>query len=297
MRDDLDKYFLNTIIKTAKPKIPFVWTDLIDEIVSTYSVPFDGGGSIEARVYVHRRNGADFKKQLETMLSSRYLIPSDKEENKYLLTKKASHAKKFSTIEDYELTMNPPLSPIKINYKKFDRGIMSFLKKQDQTFGDISHIANKFINGKQNNVIKIYRQLIHLKERDVIEIRDLPDDPMQMQDDWWGNLIGVNVNRGDKVEGLKAKLSKGYLKLSWWDRNPSKTKWLGWLVPFVLGIASTIIIQKILSISSSQPNSQKEILKPESTVLIETKSEGNSRNIHRDSLQHNKDTLIETLTK
>jgi hypothetical protein len=235
MRDALDIYFLNQTIKTAKPKIAFSWTDIVDQIISQYNLPFDGGESIEAHIHAYRTHGADFRRQLDNLLSNGYILPSDKDESKYLLTKKAIDARKFETVEEFELTLNPPISDSKIDYKKFDRRVMSFLKKQDQTFGDISHIVNRFINGKQDNIIKIHKQLVHLREKEIIEIRDLPDDPMQMQDDWWGNLIGVNINSGNKVEGLKAKLSKGYLKLSWWEKNPSKTKLLDWGIPAILG--------------------------------------------------------------
>lgn len=257
MRDELDKYFLNKVIKTAKPKISFSWNGIVDEIISTYNVPFDGGESIEAHIYAFRRHGVDFRKQLEVLLSGGYLMPSDKDDNKYILTKKGLAARKFDTVEDYENTMLPKtLVSTNIDYDKFDKEVISYLRKQPQKFGDISDIVNKYVSGVQDNIQKIHRQLIYLIDRDIIEIRDLPEDPMQMQDDWWGNFPAYNANRGDKVQDLKAKLSAGYLKLSLWDRKPITTKILDWGIPAIVGFLLGLITCNSIKPKSSQAQTQ-----------------------------------------
>lgn len=292
MRDALDIYFLNQVVKTAKPKIPFSWLEIVDEIISTYKIPFPNGESIEAHIKAYKIHGATFQRQLQTLLFDGYIIPDTKEQNKYILTKKGVEAKKFNSISEYELTLNPTPSPHKIDYKKFDKQIISFLSTQPQTFGDISHIVNKFIDGKQDNVRMIWRQLIHLRDLDIIEIRDLPDDPMLMQEDWWGNLIGVNFNRGDKVEGLKSKLSKWYLKKSIWERKPIMTKVLDWLVPFLLGVIVTWVTCK----NGVRPNSQVEKLKSD-TLISKQNQKAYENATKNDNLHDSKDTMKDIKTK
>jgi hypothetical protein len=156
-----------------------------------------------------------------------------------------------------------------LNYKKFDKEILSFLKTQPQKFGDISHIANNHINGDINIKQQVIRQLYYLRDRDIIIIKDLPDDPDKVQNDWWGTLLGHNPLAGYKVEDLKAQLSAGYEKLSWFDKNPIKSKLLDWLVPFILGIVATLVTQKI----------------------FQTDEKNNSKPTSYNSLFHNKDTL------
>lgn len=176
-----------------------------------------------------------------------------------------------------------------IDYKKFDKQLFEFLQKQPQKFGDISHIANKFINGDLNNKAEVIRQLYYLRDRNFIAIADSPEDPMQLQGDWWGTLQGHNTIAGYKVEDLKAQLSTEYEKLSWWDKNKNVTKLLDWTIPTIIGY--------LLGLATCNVSQNNKILPTKTdTVFLKSELKGNAPNISYDSLLHNKNIAQKTLT-
>ena len=294
MRDALDIYFLNQVVKIAELKVAFSWSEIVDKIISTYKLPFDGGKSIEAHIYAYRSHGTDFKRQLNTLLADDYIAIAKNEQDKYILTKKAREARKFENIEEYEKASSPSENQDnEIDYKKFDRKLISFLKKQPQNFGNISPIVNTFIDKKQDNRNLLHRQLVHLsRDRDIIEIRDEPeDDPYQMQSDWWGNFKYVNINRGDKVEGLLAKLSKGYLKISWWDRNRTKAELIKILLPVLLSFLLGLITCKVYR------DKKQAVLTPNESIYKQSAQTKYVDATNDDSLLHKKDILKGIKTK
>ena len=148
-----------------------------------------------------------------------------------------------------------------INIKKFDNEIISFLKKQPQKYGDISHIVNEFVNGDDKAKHQIRRQLHFLRTRDIIIIKDLPEDTMQMQDDWWGNFPSYNPTAGYQVEGLSAQLGNGYLNLSWKDKFPVYSKLLDYFFGTIFGILITFGFNKIKSLMCENKIHKQEVTK------------------------------------
>lgn len=285
----MESYIMNQVIKNVQPNISFSWLQIIDKIIGSYKTPFDGGSSIEARIYALRKGGSDFVEQLNNLIFNGYLIPI-KDESKYILSKKGIIARKFNSLNDFDLIMNNIIpSTISFDVKKFDKAILAFLNKQPQNFGNISDIVNKFIAGQQENVIKIHKELIYLsRDRDILEIKDLPDNPTEMQSDWWGNIYTVLIDRGQKVEDLKAKLSNGYLKLKWIEKGKN---YLWWEVGKILLTAVLAFIVGRFTKSNTCPP-DKISQKSESTKKVKIMGQKLNGDITLyDSLDHKKDIL------
>jgi hypothetical protein len=171
-----------------------------------------------------------------------------------------------------------------LNYKKFDRKLISYLKKCNQKHGDISHIVNEFVNDDINIRNEINRQLHYLRDRDIVMIRDLPkDDKEVLQDDWWGNFLVYNPTAGYKVEGLLASLGNKYLDLSWQDRNPICAKLFDYFIGGIIGALIVLAVEQSLNYLQQQQSQAKP------------SQSKNDYNTSGDSLHHNKDTV--SLTK
>ena len=248
MYDDVTGYLLNEVIKNVKRKEPFNWLSLIKKISTQEGSKIlqDQELAKYNRVYGLIAMGSVFSSQLSILITKGYIINYEKIENTFILSKKGLAAKRFGNFTEYEISIDKKTQPNSDKYyRKFDASLISFLRKQPQKKGDISHIVNKFIEGKQDNVSKLLNQLIYLsRDKDILEIREFPEDDMQAQNDWWGNFIGVNIDSGQKVEDLLAKLSNGYLRLSIWERNPVTTKILEWTIPYLLGLTTGLVTCK-----------------------------------------------------
>lgn len=151
---------------------------------------------------------------------------------------------------------------MKFNYKKFRKKLVSRLKKLPQNYGDVSDIVNEAIDGDINVKLQVQRELYHLKRINIIEIKDLPNDPMQMQDDWWGNFLGHNPTAGYKVEGLTAALTKEYIDKPWKDRY-----WVWWEIIKMFGSAIVGgLVGFLIGLASAKTNSGQNSLEKNKSV-------------------------------
>lgn len=286
--EDIREYVLNQVIKIAVPKKAFGWKEIIKNIADEIE-PDKNEPSIERKFLGLYLIGGEFRTELEILLSKRYIVPSKKEVNRYLLSNTIGvGAKEFGNLTEFE-NCQAKKSKIENNkfLKKFNKKVISYLRSQPQESGDISQVVNRFIDQKQLDANIIYKQLIHLRDTlDIIEIKELPDDDtFQAQNNWWGNLIGVNTQRGDKVVGLSAKLTGNYLKLSWFDRNRIIDKLSGWVIPCII-----TYFLGLFTCNVAQHNNNPALIKYDTIHIIpDQKVYGNDTNY--DSVHHNKDSV------
>ncbi len=183
---------------------------------------------------------------------------------------------------------------VSIDDKKLKLEIISYLKRQPEYYGDISHIVNKFIKGNTDRKNLVTKRLHHLIRTDILVIKNLPKDPDQLKDWDWGTYLGHNPQAGYLAEDLKAALSPAYLKLSWWDKNPTKDR-------VIVGIFFALIVSVIAGLftcnGDNQANKKTDTMK---NKTIQDKSVQKQENVNatmNDTLHDKKDTVRDTLTR
>ena len=95
---------------------------------------------------------------------------------------------------------------------EFRKKIISFLKLAKGHFADISDIVNEF--SKENNDTKkeVEKELVHLvRNMQVLDIREREKNSNKLNEDWLAIFKKTDVEKGDRIEGLYASLTKEYL--------------------------------------------------------------------------------------
>ena len=96
---------------------------------------------------------------------------------------------------------------------EFRKKIISSLKLAKGHFADISDIVNEFSKGSNDTKKEVEKELVHLvRNMQALDIREREKNSNKLNEDWLAIFKKTDAEKGGKIEGLYASLTKEYFR-------------------------------------------------------------------------------------